>query len=79
MIIMNRTTVINDFKWVIKILNSSESKEHMDTTLKCFNLWENKHVDNSLNTKDKQIISELRSTFWSKFKNKISSIGTVNI
>ena len=79
MITMNRTTLINDFQWVIKVLNSSESKEHMDTTLKCFSLWENKHVDKTLTTKDKQMISELRSTFWSKFKNKISKIGTFNI
>ena len=54
MIAMNRTTAINDFKWVIKVLDSSESKEHMDTTLKCFTLWENKHVDKSLTILDGQ-------------------------
>ena len=79
MIVMNKTTAVNDFKWVIKLLDSSESKEHMDTTLKCFTLWENKHVDKSLTTNDKKIITELRSKFWSKFKNKISCIGTFNI
>jgi hypothetical protein len=79
MITMNRTTALNDFKWVIKLLDSSESKEHMDTTLKCFTLWENKHVDKSLTTNDKRIITELRSNFWSKFRTKISNIGTFNI
>ena len=54
MITMNRTTAINDFQWVIKVLDSSESKEHMETTLKCFTLWENKHVDKSLTTNDKK-------------------------
>jgi hypothetical protein len=79
MIAMNITSAINDFKWVIKILDSSESKEHMDTSLRCFNLWENKHVDRSLTTNDKQVISELKSKFWSKFKNKFTNIGTTNI
>jgi hypothetical protein len=79
MVTMEKSSVINDFKWVIKLLDSSESEEQMDTTLKCFNLWENKHVDKSPNTKDKKIICELRSSFWSKFKNKISNIGTFNI
>lgn len=76
---MNRTTAVNDFKWVIKLLDSSESKEHMDTTLKCFTLWENKHVDKSLTTNDKRMITELRSNFWAKFRNKISNIGTFNL
>ena len=79
MITMNRTTAVNDFKWVIKLLDSSESKEHMDTTLKCFTLWENKHVDKSLTTIDKRMITELRSNFWAKFRNKISNIGTFNL
>lgn len=79
MITMNVDTVINDFTWVIKILESSESKEHMQTTLKCFNLWENKHVDNNLTIKEKKIISELKTRFWDKFKNKVSNIGTFNI
>lgn len=79
MITMNVDTVINDFTWVIKILESSESKEHMQTTLKCFNLWENKHVDNNLTIKEKKIISELKTKFWDKFKNKVSNIGTFNI
>jgi hypothetical protein len=79
MITMNVNKVLNDFKWVIKILDSSESKAHMDTTLKCFSLWENKHIDKSLTKNDKQIITELRCKFWSKFKNKFANIGTVNI
>lgn len=79
MITMNKSTAINDFKWVIKILNSSESKEHMDTTLRCFNLWENKHVDRSLTNNDKKIITELKSNFWSQFKNKFSRFGTTNV
>lgn len=79
MITMDKTTALNDFNWVIKLLKSSKSLDQMDTTLKCFNLWENKHVDNSLTTKDKEVISELRCKFWSKFKNKTSKIGTTNI
>jgi hypothetical protein len=79
MVTMNITSVINDFKWVIKVLDSSESEEHMDTTLKCFSLWENKHVDKSLTTNDKKLITELKDKFWTKFKNKFTKIGTSNI
>jgi len=79
MITMNVDTVLNDFTWVIKILESSESKEHIQTSLNCFNLWENKHVDSKLSTKEKKIISDLKSRFWDKFKNKVSNIGTFNI
>lgn len=78
MLTMNRDTVINDFNWVIKILDSSENKEHMDTTLKCFNLWEDKYVSKSLSKSDKKIITELKDKFWVKFKNKFIKFGTFN-
>jgi len=79
MITMNRDSVLTDFKWVIKILDSSESKDHLETVLKCFNLWENKHVDKTLSSTDKKVITDLRGKFWSKFKNKNTKFGTTNI
>lgn len=78
MITMQTNSLIYDFKWVLKILDSSESKEHMDTTLRCFNLWENKYVVDSLPSNEKMLVRELRSNFWCKFKNKISDFGTFN-
>lgn len=78
MITMQVESLVYDFKWVLKILDSSESKEHMDTTLRCFNLWENKYVVDSLPSNEKALVKELRSRFWCKFKNKISDFGTFN-
>lgn len=79
MLTMNKDTVINDFNWVIKILDSSSNKEHMDISLKCFNLWENKHVDKSLSKSDKKVITELKGKFWVKFKKKFIKFGTFNV
>lgn len=77
--IMNTFSAINDFKWVIRVLESSESCDHMNTTLRCFTLWENKYTRNSLNKNDKKIVDHLRSKFWSNFNIKFSKFGTVNI
>lgn len=79
MITMNRDTVINDFKWVIRVLDSSENRDHMSTTLKCFDLWESKHNSKSLKKDDKEVITELKRKFWSKFVNKFTNFGTTNI
>lgn len=76
---MNTTLLIHEFKWVLKILDSSKSKEHMSTTLRCFRLWETKYVTNSLSTNELKLIKELRANFWSKFKNKIYKFGSVHI
>ena len=58
---MNMTSAIKDFKWVIKLLKSSKSKEHLDTTLRCFNLWENKHTKEILTDAD----ADAEFEFWS--------------
>jgi hypothetical protein len=57
---------IYDFEWVLKVLESSRNKSHMDCTLKCFYLWEKKHS----NSKEKKLIIKLKSNFWVLFKNK---------
>lgn len=76
---MNLNTTIEDFEWVVKILESSKNKAHADVAMKCFILWESKHIGNSLTTSESSLITELRETFWSKFKNKINKVGTVSI
>lgn len=75
MIKMNLTSAVSDFKWVLKVLKSSKSKEHLDTTLKCFNLWENKYVSDQLQNSEKEVIKHLRYEFWCMFKNKNSRYG----
>lgn len=75
MMTMNMTSAIKDFKWVIKLLKSSKSKEHLDTTLRCFNLWENKHTKEILTEADADAVKHMRYQFWCFFKNKNSRFG----
>jgi capsule polysaccharide export protein KpsE/RkpR len=69
---MNISSAISDFKWVLRVLKSSKSKEHLDATLKCFNLWESKHISEKLSDSDEQSIKYLRYQFWCLFRNKNS-------
>jgi hypothetical protein len=76
---MNVSSAISDFKWVLRVLKSSNSKDHLDTTLKCFNLWESKHVNDKLTDSDKEVIKYLRYQFWSLFRNKNSRYDSQNV
>lgn len=75
MMIMNMTSAIRDFKWVLKLLQSSKSKAHLDTTLRCFRLWENKHTEGILTDEDADAVKHMRYQFWCFFKNKNSRFG----
>ena len=76
---MNISSAISDFKWVLKVLKSSQSKEHLNATMKCFNLWETKHVNDKLTDSDKEVIKYLRYEFWSLFRNKNSRYDLYNV
>jgi len=76
---MNISSAISDFKWVIKVLKSAENKEQLNTTMKCFNLWEIKHVNDKLSESDKEVIKYLRYQFWSFFRNKNSRYDSQNV
>jgi hypothetical protein len=79
-ITVNIKTAINDFEWVIRVLESSETEYHMDCANKCFLLWEKKHIDKSVTDSDIKMLNRLRSNFWSLFKNKNSRfVATTNI
>lgn len=75
-ITVNIKTAINDFEWVLRVLESSETEYHMDCANKCFLLWEKKHIDNSANSSESNVLNRLRSNFWSLFKNKNSKFVT---
>jgi hypothetical protein len=75
----NIKRAITDFEWVIKILESSEDENHMETTLKCFSLWDSKYSDLSLTRLESDVITKLKLNFWSLYKDKNSKIGTINI
>ena len=76
---MNISSAISDFKWVLRVLKSSQSKEHLNATMKCFNLWESKHVNDNLSDSDKEVIKYLRYEFWSLFRNKNSRYYLYNV
>jgi hypothetical protein len=77
--IMKTLVIISDFKWVMKLLESSKNSEHMNTSLRCFTLWENKYTYHLLMKNDKIVIDHLRNEFWSKFNNKLNTFGTINL
>jgi hypothetical protein len=70
----NLNSALNDYKWVVKILNSSETKEHLDCTEKCFNLWDSKHLLSGTNSIEKKFLRRLRNNFWSHFHQKRISL-----
>ena len=75
----NIKLAIQDFEWVIKILESSEDESHMKTTLKCFSLWDSKYSDSGLTRLELDVLDKLKFNFWSLYKDKNSKIGTINI
>lgn len=75
----NIKRAITDFEWVIKVLESSEDENHMETTLKCFSLWDSKYSDSGLTRLESDVLSKLKLNFWSLYKDKNSKIGTINI
>jgi hypothetical protein len=66
----NLKSAINDYKWVVRILESSETKEHLSCTEKCFNQWDNKYLTSGTNSIEKRFLVRLRNNFWSKFHQK---------
>ena len=73
----NLKNAFQDFEWIIRVLESAKSKTQMDTVLKCFELWEKKHVGDHLTTGELSTINRLKSNFWATYKNKNNQfVGT---
>jgi hypothetical protein len=71
---INMKSALNDYKWIVRILNSSETKEHLECTEKCFNLWDDKYLPSELVGIEKQFLRRLRNNFWSSYHQKRISI-----
>ena len=71
---INMKSALNDYKWVVRILNSSETKEHLECTEKCFNLWDNKYLPSEITVLEKRFLRRLRNSFWSSYHQKRISI-----
>ena len=73
----NLKNAFQDFEWIIRVLESAKSKTQMDTVLKCFELWERKHIGNHLTISELSTINRLKSNFWATYKNKNNQfVGT---
>lgn len=79
MLKVNIKTAITDFEWVLKVLESSEDENHMNCTLKCFQLWESRYFNSNPNKYEKRVLTRLCENFWNVFKIKNNTIGTFNI
>jgi hypothetical protein len=67
--------IIGDFEWVMKVLESAQSKNQMEVVEKCFRLWELKHITDRVSVLDMVSINNLRRNFWVSFKNKNVKFG----
>jgi hypothetical protein len=76
---LNLKNAFQDFEWIIRVLESAKSKTQMDTVLKCFELWERKHIGNDLTVSELSTISRLKSNFWATYKNKNNQFVATSI
>lgn len=67
--------IIGDFEWVMKVLESAQSKKQMEVVERCFRLWELKHITDRVSVLDMISINNLRRNFWVSFKNKNIKFG----
>jgi hypothetical protein len=68
-LIMDINKAKSEINWVIKLVESVQSKEQLSTALKCFFLWEIKHASNN------KVNSLFKSEFWACYKNKESQFS----
>lgn len=67
--------IIEDFEWVMKVLESAQSKKQMEVVERCFRLWELKHITDRVSVLDMTSINNLRRNFWVSFKTKSIKFG----
>jgi hypothetical protein len=72
---INMKSALNDYKWVVRILNSSKTKEHLECTEKCFNLWDKKYLSTEVIGLENKFLRRLRNNFWSNYHQKRISIS----
>ena len=70
--VMNITKANTELSWVIRLVNSVTTKEQLDTSLRCFFLWDLKHKSTFVSNQYK---STLKSKFWAIYKNKESQFS----
>jgi hypothetical protein len=71
---MRINEAIKDFEWVVRVLESAETKLQMESVMNCFNLWEVKYRRENFSETESSIVRRLKSNYWSLFKQKDSTL-----
>jgi hypothetical protein len=67
---MRISDAIKDFEWVVRVLESAETRTQMKSVMSCFNLWELKYRRDKFTEVEDKTIRALKSNYWSLYKNK---------
>ena len=70
---LQKSKMISDLDWVIKITKSVKSRDQLNISLKCFLLWEQKYRDMILDLPNSKL--SMRGAFWAIYKNKESQFS----
>jgi len=70
--VMDINKAKTEINWVIRMVESVQSKEQLNTALKCYFLWEIKHASQNSNQKWNSL---LKSEFWASYRNKESQFS----
>jgi len=73
--LMKSSNPLTDLERIIQITKSSETIDHLKSSLKCFFLWDKKYLDSSFTKDLKSQISNKKAVFWSIFKTKESEFS----
>jgi hypothetical protein len=70
----NFKVALINYKWAVKVLESSETIEHLQCAEKCFNLWNKNHMETEVNRVEEKFLIRLRNNFWNSFHQKRISL-----
>jgi hypothetical protein len=74
-LIMDINKAKSEINWVMKLVESVQSKDQLNTALKCYFLWELKHLSKDCNHPSRTL---LKSEFWACYRNKESQFSFPN-
>ena len=70
----NLKVALTNYKWAVRVLESSQTREHLECAEKCFNLWINNHLETGVNRVEEKFLRRLKINFWKNFHQKKMSI-----
>lgn len=76
---MDKSILDIDTERILRIVESVQSKEQLEVALKCFFLFDIKHIPTNLTKPEKLFISFFKSKFWSIYKNKESKFSIIRV